>query len=402
MTGPSSRGRGMGLRPGRDAEPMVRLVPDPLDRRRFLAWMLRTGAVALVPALPGRARAGLVGGRRAGAGEAPGAVVAGGAGGEAGAVLEETARAWRSMGTLIEVRVPDLPPAAAVAAIGAVRRRVEALEAALTLYRPESPLVAFNRSAPGTWTEVPEALAEGADHAVRAYRRSGGLFDPTVVPAMRAWGLYDLRGARPTEQFWRRWRGRARAEAVEVDAAGRRLRRHDPRVEVDLGGVGKGMAVDAALSLLHAAGSRSALVNLGGSIGVLGPPPDAPEGWPVGIAHPRAPGRIWTTLALDAGHLATSGDYERRVETPRGACHHLLDPESGYPTRGVASVTVRAPSGVEADLESTHRFLALARDAGPAAAGDALALLEGETGLVQTGSLSCTSREYSDEPPSLR
>lgn len=368
MTGRSSNGPDPSGAPGR-------LFADPLDRRRFLAWMLRAGAAALVPTMPGRAR---------------------------GEAFPGTVRAWRAMGTLIEVRVPDLPGDDAVAAIGAVRRRVEELEAAMTLYRPESPLVAFNRSVTGSWMDVPQALAVGVDHAVGAYRRSGGLFDPTVTPAMRAWGLYDLHGAEPTARFWRRWRGRARSEAVEVDADGRRIRRHDPGVEVDLGGVGKGMAVDAALALLRAAGSRGALVNLGGSIGVLGAPPDAPEGWPVGIAHPRAPGRIWATTALSGGHLATSGDYERRVETPHGMCHHLLDPESGAPTRGVASVTVLAASGVDADLESTHRFLGLARDPEAVPPDGTLALLEGHSGLVQTGSLPCTSRGFLDEPSSPR
>ncbi len=330
------------------------------NRRRFLAWALGAGAAAMaVPLLP-----------------FPRGTVA-----PRGAV-PETARCWRAMGTLLEVRIPDLPPRDAVAAVGRVRARVEALEAAMTLYRPESPLVAFNRSAPGRWREVPEALAEAVAGALAEAGRSGGAYDPTVAPMMRAWGLLRLKGRAAPPAVLRAWRRRPGAAAVVADAANRRLRRLDRRAEVDLGGMGKGIAVDAALEELARAGSRSALVNLGGSIGVLGVPPDRPAGWPVGIAHPRRPGEVWTTLDLAAGHLATSGDYERRVSTPAGPKHHLLDPESGEPTAGVASVTVWGESGTAADLASTATLVALARSPeAPGPGGDWLALLDRPGGL---------------------
>lgn len=310
-----------------------------MDRRRFLARMAGVGAAVLVPGVPGWARAA--------ARELTG--------------HPETARAWRAMGTLIEVRVPDLPPAEAVAAIRLVRRRVEELEAAMTLYRPESPLVGFNSLPEGRWTRVPAELLYGVTAACDACAGSSGLFDPTVAPAMRAWGLYDLRGRVPSEKFLREWSRRPGASAVEVDRAGRRMRRLDSRVEVDLGGVGKGIAVDEALAILARAGSGSSLVNLGGSIGVLGPPPWNAEGWPVGIADPSRPGEILTELSLSEGHLATSGVYERSVSTPEGRKHHLLDPVTGEPTERVDAVTVWCERGVEADLQSTVEFLATAR-----------------------------------------
>jgi thiamine biosynthesis lipoprotein len=131
-------------------------------------------------------------------------------------------------------------------------------------------------------------------------------------------------------------------------------------VELDLGGIGKGIAVDAALETLEQAGSRTALVNLGGSIGVLGPPPGEPRGWPIGLAHPRRPGAVVHRFRLASGHVATSGDSERRRETPEGVVHHLLDPRSGEPVRGPVSVTVWRPTGIAADIASTERFLGVA------------------------------------------
>lgn len=299
----------------------------------------------------------------------------------------ETARAWRAMGTLIEVRVPDLPEPEAVEAIRRVRRRVEELEAAMTLFRSESPLVRFNRSNPGEWVDVPEALMNGVASAIDGFNRSRGGFDPTVKPAMQAWGLYDLEGRTPPPRFFRRWASRPRAEAVEMDAANRRLRRLDPRVQLDLGGVGKGIAVDAALAVLGSAGSRSALVNLGGSIGVLGPPPWDSDGWPVGLVDPGQPETVAATFPLAGGHVATSGVYERWVDTANGRKHHLLDPDTGQPTRGIQAVTVHCVRGVDADLQSTVELVGRSKETTstpPALFPRAVVMVSGRIGMEVT------------------
>ena len=275
--------------------------------------------------------------------------------------LPETARAWLAMGTLIEIRVPDLPVAEAIEAIRRVRTRVEELDRAMTLFRRESPLVEFNASGESAWIDVPLDLVEAVDASLSAWRDTQGAFDPSVAPAMKAWGLYDLNGSSPSKDFFRSWKARPKADAVDVDFANRRLRRRDRRVELDMGGIGKGIAVDAALAELQIAGSKAAMVNFGGEIGALGAPDDVPDGWPVGIAHPRKPGEFCAEFSLKSGHVATSGDYERWVETPCGRKHHILDPLTGEPATRVLSMTVWRSSGVEADIASTAGFVQASR-----------------------------------------
>jgi FAD:protein FMN transferase len=97
----------------------------------------------------------------------------------------------------------------------------------------------------------------------------------------------------------------------------------------------------------------------------LGAPEDSPEGWPVGIAHPRKPGETCAEFSLRSGHIATSGDYERWVDTPSGRKHHILDPRTAEPVPGVASVTVWRSSGMEADIASTASFVGAGRGVTP-------------------------------------
>jgi thiamine biosynthesis lipoprotein len=295
-----------------------------MDRRRFLRWTAGAGLALLA-----------------------GPVVR-----AAAAVHPETSRCWMAMGTLLEIRIPDLPAPEAVAVMRSIRGAIEDREAAMTLFRTGGALSVLNRARPGAWVRIGPRLHEALERAAEAAALRPG-FDPTVAPMVRAEGFLACAPAPPDAAARRRWRNRPGMAALELDPGDHRARRLHADLELDLGAIGKGIAVDAALALLAQAGSRSALVDFGGEIGVLGPPPGMPGGWPVGIAHPRDPGSLWAELRLARGHLATSGDYVRRRRTASGVRHHLIDPRRGEPTAGVPSLTVWAESGTAADAAST-------------------------------------------------
>src|SRR4030095_10335566 len=88
-------------------------------------------------------------------------------------------------------------------------------------------------------------------------------------------------------------------------------------------------------------GRRHGLVDLGGDLAVVGPHPDGSP-WRVGIRHPRAPSGAIASLALGRAGVATGGDYERSLVVDAGRYAHLLTPKTGWPVRGLASVTVVA------------------------------------------------------------
>ena len=260
---------------------------------------------------------------------------------------------FAAMGTACMVAVAARPSDAALAsrALAAGRREVGACERALSRFDPESDLSRLNR-AEGAWVAVDVRLVEALAAAREARAETGGLFDPTILPALTAAG-YD----RSFERLTRRaplpldgWRAGAR---IDVDPGSRRARLA-PGAAVDLGGIGKGFSAVRALVAMRTAwpALTGALVDLGGDIAVSG---TAPEGgtWRVDIADPRAADRVAGTLALTHGGVATSGRDTRRFG-PDGRLHHLIDPATGAPAEsGPLSVTVSAPTATAAEVHAT-------------------------------------------------
>ncbi len=170
-------------------------------------------------------------------------------------------------------------------------------------------------------------------------RASGGLFDPDIGALVELWGFHE--GERPP----------GAPPAPGAIAAWR-----DLPVVVDLGAIGKGAAVAAALETLRAHGIEHALVNAGGDIAVIGDAGGRP--WRIGIRDPRGPGVIAGVELAPGEAVFTSGDYERWFEWDDVRYHHILDPRTGSPVRGTRSITVIHDDPVLADAAATALFVA--------------------------------------------
>ena len=260
---------------------------------------------------------------------------------------------FRAMGTLCRVSVTAGPSdtAAAQAALAAARAEVAACEQALSRFDPGSELSSLNDAA-GTWVPVGERLAAALVMALDARAKTGGRFDPTILPALAAAGydrsfeLLDDRPAGPAPG----WRA---GTAIELDPNGGQARIAEGSA-VDLGGIGKGFAAMGSLEAIRAAWPelRGGLVDLGGDIAVWGLPPEQGP-WLLSVADPRSPDAVLCTLALENGGVATSGRDARRFG-PGGSLHHLIDPLTGRPAKGgPLAVTVVGPDSVQAEGHST-------------------------------------------------
>lgn len=191
---------------------------------------------------------------------------------------------------------------------------------------------------------APRALAPLLAQAEDFHQRSGGLFDPRLHHLVKLWGFDQ-------EAHFRT----APPEAAAIKQA---LDQSREQLPWNLGAIAKGTAVDEAIAAAKDAGLPNVLINAGGNLGAHGQHGERP--WRIAIRHPR-PSRDQRLLASVEPHneaVITSGDYERYFEAGGERFHHILDPASGHPARGLQSVTVVAPSAAEADAASTALFVA--------------------------------------------
>ena len=178
-----------------------------------------------------------------------------------------------------------------------------------------------------------------------------GAFDITVGNLMKVWGRFEKPIIPPSEKI--------KDALSKVNFKKIKIKRDSlilPRgYLVDLGGIAKGYAIDRGVEILRENGITSGLINAGGDIGIIGPKPFHRK-WKVGIKNPRGEGVIGY-VEMDAGFIATSGDYERYFILNGKRYHHIVNPKTGYPARGAVSVTVIAPTGLQSDAYSTAVFV---------------------------------------------
>jgi thiamine biosynthesis lipoprotein len=260
---------------------------------------------------------------------------------------------FKAMGSPCEVRVYAAAQSEARTALEHARREVARLERKYTRYRDDSVTAAINRSAGDrAGIEVDAETAALLDYAETAWRESDGRFDPTSGVLRRAW---DFRSGRLPEA--------TTVREVLKHVGWQKLQWRRPHLtlplaemQLDFGGFVKEYAADRVAAKLRARGIEHGLVDLGGDIAVVGAHPDG-SAWRVGIRNPHVPGAALTAIGLSAGGIATSGDYERGMWADGQRYGHILDPRTGWPVAGPASVSVIAAQCLVAGTAATVAVL---------------------------------------------
>jgi thiamine biosynthesis lipoprotein len=276
------------------------------------------------------------------------------------------------MGTLARVAVWVEDPSGADAAADAAWRTFARVDSLMSTWRDDSALAALNRAPAGTWVAVGPEVATVLATAKEMADATGGAYDPTVLALVRLWGFRGGEPAEPTAADLADCLARVGHDRLEVDRLAGRARRLAAGVEVDLGGIAKGYALDAAAAAMRAAGAGSGALDLGGNVLVFGPL--AATG--VEVRDPRGSGSLATIPVAD-GSVATSGQYERFVVIEGRRYGHILDPRTGRPVPGNLSLTVLADDASRGDALATAAVVL-----GPARGLALLDSLPGVEGLL--------------------
>ncbi|HTQ76204.1 MAG TPA: FAD:protein FMN transferase [Burkholderiales bacterium] len=257
------------------------------------------------------------------------------------------------MGTAIRVELWHENAALGESAIGAVMQEMHRIDRAMSPFKPDSELSRLNREAARAPVPVSRELFELMERSVEFSELSGGAFDITFASVG---SMFDYRaGTRPADDKVASALPGIDYRHIRLDHARRTIRFAHDKVQVDLGGIAKGHAVDNCIALLRARGVRQALVMAGGDSRVLGDKRGRP--WMIGIQDPRNKDAMAARIPLVDAAISTSGDYERYFEEDGVRYHHILDPKTGMSATGVRSVTIIGPDATTTEGISKSVFI---------------------------------------------
>jgi len=257
------------------------------------------------------------------------------------------------MGTVFEIAAYDQSSEHASRAIEKAFQEIVRLDDLLSDYKPDSALSTLNRSAHFHAEKVPSDLYQVIDQAVQFSRLSDGKFDISIAPLVNLWKA-ALRGeGMPSPAQQEKVRSCVGYEKIELTPPDQ-ISFRSSCLQLDLGAIGKGYAVDRAAEVLHSLGIRDALVNAGGStVFAMGSPPDQ-AAW---LVHLRDPSKkIDPQVMIKDGSVSTSEQTAPSLLVGDSA-GHIIDPDTGMPLRTAFAVSAVSRTAMESDALSTTLLL---------------------------------------------
>ena len=262
----------------------------------------------------------------------------------------------KKMGSGFEITVVAQSERAAWSHIEAAYAEIERLEAMISSWRDDSETSAVNRGAGLAPVRVSKDLLNLVRRSIRVSELTGGAFDITFASFGRLWDFSAETPTLPKNDELEAALKKVGYQKVVVDAAAQTVFLTEPGMRIGFGAIGKGFAANRAIELLRVRGASSGVVNAGGDLFAFGVR-ESGEPWTVAIADPKQRDETFAYLRVSDQAVVTSGDYESFFTIDGERYAHILDPRTGYPVRGLKSVTVVCPDAELADALATSVFV---------------------------------------------
>ncbi len=237
-------------------------------------------------------------------------------------------------------------------AIGEIQR----IEKHISSWDAASQTSEINRNAGIRPVPVSEELFSLIGRSLGISKLTDGAFDITYASMDRIWKFDGTMGQMPSPEAIRASVAKVGFEHIELDEEARTVFLKAKGMKIGFGAIGKGYAADRAKELLMAKGAAAGIINAAGDMNTWGRQPNG-KPWQVAITNPMDKNKVFALLPISQGAVVTSGNYEKYVEFNGQRYSHIIDPRTGYPSKGILSVTVFAPRAELADALATSVFV---------------------------------------------
>lgn len=245
---------------------------------------------------------------------------------------------------------------------------IDELEAQMTVYRDDSEISRLNQKAFENPIEVEARLYQLLCLGRSLHAETNGAFDLTSGSLSKVWGFEKRSGRLPTQETITAALACVGTEHLAFDDRQQTIGILHEGVKINLGGIGKGYALDRVGQLFQALeindfiihGGQSSLLAVGSSSdGALSKVPEgqSDSGWRVGVTHPNLPQARLAEVTLRGQALGTSGTARQGFFHQGKRYGHIIDPRSGWPAGHFLSTTAIAPTAAEADALATAFFV---------------------------------------------
>lgn len=270
-------------------------------------------------------------------------------------------RVEQKMGTDFRIQLYARDAEEADRVLDAAFARLDELNHSWSDYDEESELSRLEQTAgSGEWVGLSDELATLVEAGLKAWEWTDGSFDLTGGPVIQLWRVSRRTDRLPREEELEEAMDRTGSEYIRYDSDNQRIMLLKEGMQLDPGGIGKGLAADLLMRFLKEEGIERALIDAGGDLLASGPPPDA-EAWEVWLEQPSylssGTGSRSIRLNLADRAVATSGDLFQFSEIEGIRYSHIVDLSTGAGVVGHHQATVIAPKAWQADLYATVLIL---------------------------------------------
>ncbi|HEU4931216.1 MAG TPA: FAD:protein FMN transferase [Pyrinomonadaceae bacterium] len=231
--------------------------------------------------------------------------------------------------------------------------QIEEIEKHLSVFKEESAVSLLNRNASSGAVRVDRPLFELLSLCKQLHDETEGAFDITSGPLTRCWGFLKREGRVPSDSEINNAKALVGSDKLVLDVAASTVQFKQPRVEINLGSIGKGYALDVVSEHFKKA-NEPALLSAGASSFLA---TGSARAWLVGVRHPRAKQKRLASVRLRECAMSTSGSEEQFFEVDGRRFGHIIDSRTGWPAEKVSSVTVVADSAARSDALATAFFV---------------------------------------------